>query len=68
MGFSDEYVMDYVMRQRGSISAEHGLGQLKNKYLGQAKPKEVVEVMAQMKALFDPNGILNPYKFFPPEK
>lgn len=65
-GLSDDYIMDFVIKHRGSISAEHGLGQLKNEYLGDAKPAAVVDAMRDVKDLFDPNHILNPFKFFPP--
>ena len=58
-------VYDAVLERRGSISAEHGLGQLKNEYLGQIKEKNVLDVMSGMKALFDPHGIMNPGKYLP---
>jgi FAD/FMN-containing dehydrogenase len=53
------------MEHKGSVSAEHGLGQLKKAYLPQTKSKEVVGVMRGMKKMLDPKGILNPGKFFP---
>jgi len=58
-------VYDSVLKRRGSISAEHGLGQSKNEYLGQIKEKSVLDVMTTMKALFDPHGIMNPGKYLP---
>ncbi len=52
---------------RGSISAEHGIGSLKAKYLAShARGPGEVALMRRLKALFDPNGILNPYKMMPP--
>ena len=33
-----------------------------------SKPLEAVELMAKLKHLFDPNAILNPYKFLPQQE
>ena len=57
------------MKERGgSISAEHGLGQQKNKYLGTyAKDEQVVSMMRNLKQVFDPNVILNPGKYLLPD-
>ena len=52
-----------VMKRRGSISAEHGLGQAKNDYLWQIKDVDVLDIMMQLKRIFDPHGILNPNKY-----
>lgn len=49
----------------GSISAEHGIGQLKLPYLHLARPAVEVSLMRSIKDLFDPLGILNPYKVLP---
>jgi (R)-2-hydroxyglutarate---pyruvate transhydrogenase len=51
---------------RGSISAEHGLGFAKNKYLKYSKSEADIVVMRKIKNLFDPKGIMNPYKYLPP--
>lgn len=62
----EPFIFEAVVRRGGSISAEHGLGQQKNKYLGTyAKNEEAVSIMKSMKQLFDPNGILNPKKLLP---
>ena len=66
--FVDESIMDAVVSRNGSISAEHGLGQYKNKHLPRIKDAATLEIMKQMKNLFDPNGILNPGKYLPVEK
>jgi len=50
----------------GSISAEHGIGLLKRPYLRYTRPSAEVELMRQMKHVFDPKGIMNPGKLFPP--
>ena len=61
----DKFVYDYVINVQGSISAEHGLGSLKNRYLPQIKSEEVINYYQQLKRMFDPNGILNPGKMLP---
>jgi FAD/FMN-containing dehydrogenase len=48
----------------GSISAEHGIGQLKKKGLYSSRSREELAVMEQIKNVLDPNGILNPGKIF----
>lgn len=47
---------------RGSVSAEHGLGQAKNRFMAYSKTDESIALMHQIRALMDPKGILNPYK------
>lgn len=62
----EPYIFEAVVRRGGSISAEHGLGQCKNEYLGTyAKNKTAVSIMKSVKELFDPNGIMNPNKYLP---
>jgi FAD/FMN-containing dehydrogenase len=62
----EPFIFEAVIHRGGSISAEHGLGQQKNKYLGKyAKDPQAVQMMKSLKHLFDPNGILNPGKFLP---
>jgi FAD/FMN-containing dehydrogenase len=46
----------------GSISAEHGLGQSKNETVRDYKPAVELDLMAQVKRLFDPAGLMNPGK------
>jgi D-2-hydroxyglutarate dehydrogenase len=61
----EPFVYDWVSRQRGSVSAEHGLGLKKRDYIEYTKSPTSVHWMRRMKKLFDPNNILNPYKIFP---
>ena len=46
----------------GTISAEHGIGQLKRDLLKTVKSPLEIELMQRLKSAFDPNGILNPGK------
>lgn len=65
LGALEPYVYEWTARQRGSVSAEHGLGFKKRDVLGYSKPPEALRLMQQLKALLDPKGILNPYKMLP---
>jgi FAD/FMN-containing dehydrogenase len=51
-----------VMAHCGSISAEHGIGQMKRDLLPKVKDKTAMEVMRVIKKALDPKGILNPGK------
>lgn len=51
-----------VIERKGSISAEHGIGQLKRDLLRQVKDKVAIEVMRSIKQTLDPKNILNPGK------
>lgn len=65
LGALEPYVYEWTAGQRGSVSAEHGLGFKKKDVLGYSKPPEALQLMRQLKALLDPKGILNPYKMLP---
>ncbi|QEZ46329.1 FAD-binding oxidoreductase [Cupriavidus oxalaticus] len=55
-------VLDEVMRYGGSISAEHGIGQLKRHAFLAVKDPLELRLMRKIKAVFDPAGIMNPGK------
>lgn len=55
-------VLDEVMRFGGSISAEHGIGQLKRDAFLQYKSPLDLRLMRAVKAVFDPAGLMNPGK------
>ncbi|XP_076269357.1 D-2-hydroxyglutarate dehydrogenase, mitochondrial-like isoform X1 [Rhynchophorus ferrugineus] len=61
----DDFVTKRVLELGGSVSAEHGLGFLKSRYLPVVNSPESFHLMKDLKKLLDPNRILNPYKLFP---
>ncbi|XP_057619004.1 D-2-hydroxyglutarate dehydrogenase, mitochondrial isoform X2 [Chionomys nivalis] len=65
LGALEPYVYAWTAEQRGSVSAEHGIGFKKKNVLGYSKPPVAVKMMQQLKVLLDPKGILNPYKTLP---
>lgn len=58
------WVFDIVQRYGGSVSAEHGVGLLKKDYLHYSRSEAEIAIMRQIKAAFDPLGIMNPGKIF----
>jgi FAD/FMN-containing dehydrogenase len=58
----NELVHGAVHKFGGSISAEHGIGQLKRDLLRRVKDPVALDVMRALKASLDPKGILNPGK------
>jgi len=57
-----EAIYDVVLKLGGSVSAEHGIGQLKSDLLAQVKDPVALEMMRAIKQALDPKGILNPGK------
>lgn len=55
-------VHDLVHELEGSISAEHGLGQLKRTEILRYKSEVEIEMMRMLKSVFDPRGLMNPGK------
>ena len=59
-------VHDAASRHGGSISAEHGIGQLKREALIHYKPAVAIELMRRIKAALDPDNLMNPGKVLAP--
>jgi FAD/FMN-containing dehydrogenase len=59
---ADHIVFSNVTAHGGSISAEHGVGLLKRDFLHYTRSAEELQFMREIKAVFDPHGILNPGK------
>ncbi|MEJ0038156.1 MAG: FAD-binding oxidoreductase [Gammaproteobacteria bacterium] len=64
----EEVVYSIAARRKGSVSAEHGIGSLKRKFLHYSRSPEELALMRAIKQAMDPNGILNPGKIFPGER
>jgi FAD/FMN-containing dehydrogenase len=58
-------VHDIVAALGGSISAEHGIGQLKRNEMAARKPPVELDLMRRIKRALDPAGIMNPGKVIP---
>ena len=61
--FYDE-LYDQVLAWGGTVSGEHGIGMAKKGYLARQIGEGGVQVMKRIKEAFDPQGLLNPGKFF----
>lgn len=59
----EPFVYEFVSSKQGSISAEHGLGFQKKNYIGYTKTEPEIKLIKDLKNHYDPNGILNPYKY-----
>jgi FAD/FMN-containing dehydrogenase len=59
------FVHDLVAGAAGSISAEHGIGQLKREELARTASPAWLNAQRAIKAALDPLGIMNPGKLLP---
>ncbi|WP_304639152.1 FAD-binding oxidoreductase [Pseudomonas sp.] len=60
----NKWVFEIVQKYNGSISAEHGVGMTKRDYLEYSRSPAEIALMKSVKAVFDPNGVMNPGKIF----
>jgi glycolate oxidase len=63
---AERVLFERVVALEGSISGEHGIGFAKAPYIRIELAPEQIALMKRVKGAFDPNGILNPGKIFPP--
>lgn len=61
----EPFVFEFVAKHSGSVSAEHGLGFQKAHALHYSKSEQMINLMKALKSHYDPNHILNPYKYLP---
>ena len=59
------HVHDLVVAVGGSISAEHGIGQMKREEFARLGPPARVATVRAIKAALDPGGLFNPGKLVP---
>jgi FAD/FMN-containing dehydrogenase len=60
------FVYDLVTAAGGSLSAEHGIGQMKAAQLARTEAPAHLAALRAIKRALDPNGIMNPGKLFLP--
>lgn len=57
----EPFVYEWIAERNGSISAEHGLGIAKKKYIGYSRNETTVDLMKQIKNLYDPVSTYSPF-------
>lgn len=57
-------IYKHCVQAGGSVSAEHGIGLLKNSYVESSRSPQWYAMMLAIKKGLDPAGIMNPYKMF----
>jgi FAD/FMN-containing dehydrogenase len=62
---ASQLVYDLVVHAGGSISAEHGIGQMKRDELARLSDPVRINVLRAIKNALDPAGIMNPGKLVP---
>ena len=61
----DDAVLGLVAEFGGSISAEHGIGTAKRRWLHLSRTPAEVEAFRSLKRALDPDGVLNPNVLLP---
>lgn len=64
----DDAVYQLVLSLGGSVSAEHGVGVAKTRFLPASRSAGTLEAMRRIKQALDPGGILNPGVLEPPDR
>jgi glycolate oxidase len=60
-----ETVFRKVVELGGTLSAEHGIGMMKSRYLSLEQSDALIRAQRDIKRVFDPKELLNPGKIFP---
>lgn len=58
-------IFELTVALKGTLSGEHGIGYVQKNYMDIAFSNVHLQLMRNIKNIFDPNGILNPGKIFP---
>ncbi|POR26570.1 FAD-binding oxidoreductase [Flavobacterium columnare] len=58
-------IFELTLSLKGTLSGEHGIGWVQKNYMDIAFSKMHLELMEQIKYIFDPNNIMNPGKILP---
>jgi FAD/FMN-containing dehydrogenase len=64
----DEGVFELVAGFGGSISAEHGIGSAKRRWLHLSRSAGEISTFRDLKRALDPDGVLNPHVLLPPSE
>lgn len=59
-------VFSLVLELKGTLSGEHGVGMEKRPFVAREIASAALDLMREIKHVFDPKGILNPEKLLPP--
>jgi FAD/FMN-containing dehydrogenase len=62
----DDAVFRLVAELGGSVSAEHGIGTAKRRWVGLSRTEAELDPFRAIKRALDPAGILNPHALLPP--
>lgn len=58
-------IFELTVSLKGTLSGEHGIGFVQKNFMDIAFSKSHLELMEQIKYIFDPNNIMNPGKILP---
>jgi glycolate oxidase len=58
-------IFELTVSLKGTLSGEHGIGLVQKNYMDIRFSKSHLELMGQIKYIFDPNNIMNPGKILP---
>jgi glycolate oxidase len=58
-------IFELTISLKGTLSGEHGIGYVQKNYMDIAFSNTHLQLMKNIKQIFDPNNVLNPGKIFP---